>query len=190
MKFTPAHIPGPFLIDLEKRGDDRGFFARFFCQKEFEAHQLPTNFVQVNNSFSKEVGTLRGLHYQLAPKQEDKLVRCLKGSIWDVVLDIRPGSETFGKWFGHTLTGENRTMMFVPKGFAHAFITLEPDCEVLYMVSEYYAPDCERIIRWNDPTFKVEWPRQPEVLSDKDANARDFDAQYHLGQTLTNSVTR
>ncbi len=182
MKFNPTPLEGAFLVDLEKRGDDRGFFARFFCQREFEAHGLPGLFVQVNNSLSKEQGTLRGLHYQLPPKQEDKLVRCIKGSIWDVILDIRPGSKTFGKWFGHTLTAENRTMMVVPKGFAHAFITLEPDSEVLYLVSEFYAPEQERCIRWNDPLFAIRWPIEPQVLSDKDANARDFDPAYHLGQ--------
>ncbi|TXI41601.1 MAG: dTDP-4-dehydrorhamnose 3,5-epimerase [Nitrosomonas sp.] len=183
MKFTPGSIEGVFLIDLEKRGDDRGFFARFFCQKEFEAHGLPQVFVQANNSLSSEQGTLRGLHYQMPPKQEDKLVRCIKGAIWDVVLDIRPGSKTFGKWFGHTLTAENRTMMFVPKGFAHAFLTLEPDAEVLYLVSEFYAPEQERCIRWNDPAFEILWPAQPVVISDKDANAQDFDPSYHLGMS-------
>ncbi|MDP1835274.1 MAG: dTDP-4-dehydrorhamnose 3,5-epimerase [Chlamydiales bacterium] len=190
MKFTSTPIPGPFLIDIEKRGDDRGFFGRMFCQKEFEEHQLPKNFVQMNNSLSKDQGTLRGLHYQLPPKQEDKLVRCIKGALWDVVVDIRPGSKTFGQWFGHTLSAENRTMMFVPKGFAHAFITLEPDTEAVYLVSEYYAPECERIIRWNDPTFNIQWPTQPQVLSDKDANAPDFDPHYHLGQTPANSGAR
>lgn len=190
MKFTPAPIPGPFLIDLEKRGDDRGFFGRLFCQKEFEAHKLPTVFVQANNSLSREEGTLRGLHYQLAPKQEDKLVRCIKGSVWDVVLDIRPNSKTFGQWFGHTLTAENRTMMFVPKGFAHAFLTLEPDSEVLYMVTEFYAPEQERCIRWNDPAFNIEWPREPNVLSDKDAAAPNFDAHYHLGQPTASASGR
>lgn len=180
MKFTPAPFSGPFLVDLEKHGDDRGFFGRLFCKEEFANRQLPADFVQVNNSFSKEKATLRGLHYQLAPKQEDKLVRCIRGSVWDVVLDIRPGSTSFGKWFGHTLSAENRTMMFVPKGFAHAFITLEADSEILYFVSDYYSPDRERIIRWNDPRFCITWPLEPSLLSDKDAHAKDFDPNYHL----------
>lgn len=181
MKFTPTPIEGAYLIDLEKRGDDRGFFARLFCEKEFQAHHLPSRFVQMNNSSSSEQGTLRGLHYQLPPKQEDKVVRCIRGAIWDVILDLRDDSKTFGKWFGHTLSAENRTMMFVPKGFAHGFLTLEPDSEVIYLVSEFYAPECERCVRWNDPMFNISWPAQPTVVSERDAATRDFDRAYHLG---------
>ncbi|MEO0529848.1 MAG: dTDP-4-dehydrorhamnose 3,5-epimerase, partial [Planctomycetota bacterium] len=142
---------------------------------------LPTEFLQVNNSLSADKGTLRGMHYQLAPHAETKIVRCIKGSLWDCILDLRPDSKTFGQWFGAELSAENRTMMVVPKGFAHGFITLTDDCEAFYLVDEFYAPDHERGVRWNDPEFGIEWPIEPSVLSDKDANQRDFDRAYHLG---------
>ena len=174
-----AH-PGAFLIDLEKRGDDRGFFARAFCEKEFAAHRLVTHFVQVNNSLSAQKGTLRGMHYQLAPKAETKLVRCIRGALYDLILDLRPGSATFGQSFGAELSAENRRMMYVPKGFAHGFITLADDTEAFYFVDEFYAPECERGVRWNDPRFGLAWPLAPVVLSDKDANQRDFDPSWHL----------
>ncbi len=174
MKFTPTPLEGAFLIDLEKRGDERGFFGRLYCQKEFEAKNLTPTFVQVNNSLSKIEGTLRGLHYQVAPKAEDKLVRCIRGSIWDVILDLRPTSATYGQWYGYTLTAENRTMMYVPKGFAHGFVTLESDSEILYFVSEFYSPEHERCVRWDDPSFKIRWPKQPKVISEKDAKALDY----------------
>ena len=180
MIFTETPIPGAYLIDLEKRGDDRGFFARAFCEKEFAAHQLVTRFVQVNNSLSAQKGTLRGMHYQLAPKAETKLVRCIRGALYDLILDLRQGSPTFGQSFGAELTAENRRMMYVPKGFAHGFITLADDTEAFYFVDEFYAPECERGIRWNDPRFRLAWPIAPVVLSDKDANQRDFDPAWHL----------
>ena len=180
MIFTETPIPGAFLIDLEKRGDDRGFFARAFCETEFAAHQLVTHFVQVNNSLSAQKGTLRGMHYQLAPQAETKLVRCIRGSLYDVILDLRPGSSTFGKSFGAELSAENRRMMYVPKGFAHGFITLTDVAEAFYFVDEFYAPDRERGVRWNDPKFQISWPLAPVVLSDKDANQRDFDPTWHL----------
>jgi dTDP-4-dehydrorhamnose 3,5-epimerase len=180
MIFTETPIPGAFLIDLEKRGDDRGFFARAFCEKEFAAHQLVTQFVQVNNSLSAQKGTLRGMHYQLAPQAETKVVRCIRGALYDLILDLRQGSPTFGQSFGAELTAENRRMMYVPKGFAHGFITLADDTEAFYFVDEVYAPDCERGIRWNDPRFHLAWPIAPVGLSDKDANQRDFDPAWHL----------
>jgi dTDP-4-dehydrorhamnose 3,5-epimerase len=180
MIFTETPIPGAFLIDLEKRGDDRGFFARGFCEKEFAAHRLATRFVQVNNSLSAQRGTLRGMHYQLAPRAETKLVRCIRGALYDLILDLRPGSATFGQSFGAELTAENRRMMYVPKGFAHGFITLAEDTEAFYFVDEFYAPEHERGVRWNDPEFNLRWPIAPIVLSDKDANQRDFDPAWHL----------
>ncbi len=181
MIFTETPLPGAWLIDLEKRGDDRGFFARAFCVNEFGKHGLATQFVQVNNSLSAQKGTLRGMHYQLAPKGETKLVRCIRGALYDVLLDLRRDSPTFGKSFGAELTAENRRMMYVPKGFAHGFITLADDTEAFYFVDEFYAPDRERGVRWNDPRFKIAWPIAPVVLSDKDRNHRDFDAAWHLG---------
>jgi dTDP-4-dehydrorhamnose 3,5-epimerase len=180
MIFTETPIPGVYLIDLEKRGDDRGFFARAFCEKEFAAHQLATRFVQVNNSLSAQKGTLRGMHYQLAPKAETKVVRCIRGALYDLILDLRPGSPTFGRSFGAELTAENRRVMYVPKGFAHGFITLADDTEAFYFVDEFYAPEYERGVRWNDPRFQLEWPIAPVVISDKDAHQRDFDPAWHL----------
>lgn len=175
MKFTQTKIPGAYLIDLEKKGDERGFFARFFCAQEFQQQGLEHRFIQANNSLSTEKGTLRGIHYQLAPKAEDKLVRCLKGALWDVVVDLRPDSPTYKQWFGAELTEENRRMMYVPKGCGHAFITLAKDTEVLYLVSEYYSPELERGIRWDDPTFKIVWPMAPHIISERDSRHPDYD---------------
>jgi dTDP-4-dehydrorhamnose 3,5-epimerase len=180
MLFHPAPLKDAFLIELEKKGDDRGFFARFFCTDEFAKQGLDAAFVQVNNSLSREKGTLRGLHYQLPPFQETKIVRCIRGSLYDVILDLRPGSATFGHHFGAVLSSENRLMMYVPKGFAHGFFTLEPDSEVLYLVSTKYSKEKERGIRWNDPKFNIAWPDQPLIISERDANQPDFDPKYHL----------
>lgn len=181
MKFTPTPLKDAFLIDLEKRGDERGFFARLFCSEEFKTHGLDSKFVQANNSVSTEKGTMRGLHYQLAPMAETKLVRCIQGSFYDVIVDLRPHSETFGKWFGEVLSQENRKMMYVPHGFAHGFLTLEPNSEVLYLVSTPYSKDLERGIRWNDPRFNITWPISPKVVSDRDNQHPDFNKAHHLG---------
>ena len=181
MIFIETPIKGAFVIELEKRGDDRGFFARAFCENEFAVHGLSSHFVQVNNSLSSAKGTLRGMHYQLAPKAETKLVRCIRGSLFDVILDLRKGSPTFGKSFGAELSAENRKMMYVPKGFAHGFISLEANTEAFYFVDEFYAPASERGIRWNDPLFRIQWPKQPIVISDKDQNLKDFDPAWNLG---------
>lgn len=181
MIFQETPLSGAYVIDLEKRGDDRGFFARAFCEKEFAAHGLATRFVQVNNSLSAQKGTLRGMHYQLAPRAETKLVRCLRGALYDIILDLRQGSSTFGRSFGATLSAENRQMMYVPKGFAHGLITLTDDTEAFYFVDEFYSPELERGVRWNDPKFDIQWPLQPVVLSDKDRSHRNFDATWHLG---------
>jgi dTDP-4-dehydrorhamnose 3,5-epimerase len=180
MIFTETPLAGAHLIDLEKRGDDRGFFARAFCVREFADHGLATNMIQANNSLSSQKGTLRGMHYQLAPKAETKLVRCLRGALHDVILDLRLGSPTFGQSFGADLTAENRRMMYVPKGFAHGFITLANDTEAYYLVDEFYAPECERGVRWNDSRFSILWPIQPVVISEKDQHFRDFDPAWHL----------
>ncbi|HJU19500.1 MAG TPA: dTDP-4-dehydrorhamnose 3,5-epimerase [Stellaceae bacterium] len=180
MEFIKTPLSGACLIDLDKRGDERGFFARFFCEREFAEHGLETRFVQINTSLSVEAGTLRGMHYQLAPAAEVKVVRCLAGALWDAILDLRPGSPTFGQWFGAELTAENRRMMYVPQGFAHGFLTLAPNTEALYLVSAFYAPTQERGVRWNDPRFAIAWPRPPRVISDKDAGQRDFDPAHHL----------
>ena len=137
--------------------------------------------MQVNNSDSAEAGTLRGMHYQLGDDAETKLVRCIKGSLWDCIIDLRPDSPTFKKWYGVELSAENRLMLAVPRGFAHGFITLEPGTEAFYFVDNFYAPDAERGIRHDDPEFGIEWPREPAVQSDKDKSWRDFDPSLALG---------
>jgi dTDP-4-dehydrorhamnose 3,5-epimerase len=180
MIFTETPLSGAYIIDLEKRGDDRGFFARAFCEKEFGVHGLATNFVQINNSLSAERGTLRGMHYQLAPKAETKVVRCIRGALFDVIVDLRRESPSFCQSFGTELTSENRRMLYVPKGFGHGFVTLADDTEAFYLVDEFYAPEQERGLRWNDPKFAIEWPIAPTTISDKDRNHRDFDASWHL----------
>jgi len=180
MKFTETPLKGAYVIELEKRGDDRGWFARYFCEREYQQHGLNHKIVQANTSASKDKGTLRGMHYQLAPKAEDKIVRCLRGALFDAIIDLRPDSPTFLKHFGIELTAENRTMLYVPQGFAHGFITLEPDTEAFYLVTEYYAPDRERGVRYNDPKFGIQWPLAPVEISDKDKNHADFDPEIHL----------
>ena len=180
MRFIPTPLKDAYLIELEKLSDQRGFFSRLFCSKEFKQHNIDSSFVQVNNSHSQFKGTLRGLHYQLPPFQETKIVRCIRGSFYDVILDIRPDSPTFGQSFGAELSAENRMMMLVPKGFAHGFLTLEDDSEVIYFVSEFYSKDRERGIRWNDPHFDIKWPFHPMHLSDRDGSHPDFNEEYHL----------
>ena len=179
MKFHETPLKGAYTIELEKRGDDRGFFARFFCTEEFSNQGLSPCFAQINNSLTGKKGTLRGMHYQLMPSAEVKVVRCISGALYDVILDLRPDSPTFGQWFGETLSADNRTMMYCPKGFAHGFVTLEDDTEAFYLVSDPYAPDLERGIRFNDPKFGIEWPIEPLEISEKDGAWPDFDAEWH-----------
>jgi dTDP-4-dehydrorhamnose 3,5-epimerase len=180
MKFNETVLKSAYTIDLDKREDERGFFARLFCINEFDVEGMDRNVVQINNSLSKDKGTLRGIHYQLNPKAETKIVRCIKGSLWDVIVDLRPDSPTFLQWFGETLSAENRRMMFVPKGFGHGFITLEPDTEVIYLVTEFYSPEHERGLRWNDPNIGIEWPIEPVIISEKDMNHKNFDINYNV----------
>ena len=168
MKFTETKLGGSFLIDLEKREDERGFFGRYYCQNEFSERDLNTTWVQINNSSNKYQGTLRGIHFQRAPYSEVKLVRCIKGAIWDVIVDLRNHSETFGQWYGAKLTEENRTMMYVPKGFGHGFITLQDSSEIIYLVSDFYNPDSEGDLHWSDPDVGIKWPLQPKIISSKD----------------------
>lgn len=181
MRFIETPLAGAFLVEQEPRTDERGFFARTYCSEEYAKKGLDSTFVQANNSLSHEKGTLRGLHYQLSPCAETKVVRCIKGSFYDVILDLRPNSSTFGKSFGAVLSHDNRMMMYVPKGFAHGFLTLEPETEVLYLVSAPYSKTYERGIRWDDPKFKVFWPEIPRVISDRDAQHPDFAPEHHLG---------
>jgi len=183
MIFDPLKLAGAHLIELDTLGDDRGFFARLFCEKEFGDRGLKTGITQVNNSLSARKGTLRGMHYQLPPHAEAKIVRCIQGSLYDVILDLRPESATFGRSFGAELSAENRRMMYVPEGFAHGFITLMDDTEAFYFVTAPYAPEAERGVRWNDPRFDIQWPMPPTVVSEKDASLRDWDPVWHLKPT-------
>jgi dTDP-4-dehydrorhamnose 3,5-epimerase len=180
MVFTEVPLRGAYLIDLEKYGDERGFFARIFCEQEFVARGLATQIVQVSSSFSARRGTLRGMHYQLPTKAETKIVCCIRGELHDIILDLRPDSSTFGQNFSADLTAENRRIMYVPKGFAHGFITLADNTEALYLIDEFYAPDFGRGVRWDDPQFDIPWPAQPIVISERDENYRDFDPAWHL----------
>ncbi len=162
-------LEGAALIDLKLLEDDRGFFARSFCRQEFLDAGLEPLVEQANISFNFLAGTLRGLHYQLAPDAETKLVRCFRGAIWDVIVDLRPDSPTRLQWFGAELSAENRTAMYVPREFAHAYVTLTDEAEVMYQVSTPYTPGAERGLRWNDPELGIQWPIPPAVVSDKDA---------------------
>jgi dTDP-4-dehydrorhamnose 3,5-epimerase len=180
MKFIESPLKGVFVIELEKRGDDRGFFARLFCEREFKEHGLNPRIVQMNNSLSGQRGTLRGIHYQLRPRAEDKTFRCLRGALFDVVIDLRQDSPTYLKHFAAELTAENRKMIHVPQGCANSFMTLEDNTEIFYFTSEFYSPGDERGIRYNDPALGIRWPMEPLVISDKDRNHPDFKAETHL----------
>lgn len=174
MIFTETKLKGAFIIEMEKREDSRGFFARTFCANEFEKYGLVNKVVQTNMSKTLKKGTLRGMHYQIPPYQETKLVRCTAGSIYDVIIDIRPESETYKQWIGVELSAENHTMLFVPRGFAHGFVTLTDNVEVMYEVSEFYTPNSESGIRFNDPEINIKWPIEVLDTSEKDANWPDF----------------
>lgn len=170
MKFIETKLKGACIIEPERLEDERGFFARSFCQNEFEAHGLNPRVVQCNISYNKREGTLRGMHYQVAPMAEAKLVRCTRGAIYDVIIDLRPESPTYCQWAPVELTADNRGMLYIPEGFAHGFQTLEDDTEVLYQMSEFYTPDCVRGVRWDDPAFGIEWPLNTKIISEKDKN--------------------
>lgn len=174
MIFTETPLKGAFMVELERLEDERGFFARAWCQREFEAHGLNPRLVQCNVSFNKQQGTLRGMHYQAAPFEEAKLVRCTTGAIYDVIIDLRTDSATFKQYFGITLTPEGRNMLFVPEGFAHGFLTLADNSEVFYQMSEFYAPGYGRGVRWDDPAFGIAWPEPVQVISERDAAYPDF----------------
>jgi dTDP-4-dehydrorhamnose 3,5-epimerase len=173
--FEKTELNGAYIIKLEKLEDDRGFFARSFCKREFEQQGLDTNIVQCNLSFNKKWGTLRGMHYQIEPYREIKLVSCIKGVLYDVIIDLRPNSFTYKHWFGVELHADDYNMIYVPEGFAHGFQTLENNTMAYYQVSEFYAPEYERGVRWNDPTFDITWPyTAPTVISEKDKSYEDF----------------
>ena len=169
MRFTPAPLDGAWIIDLERREDPRGWFARTFCRREFEAHGLEPVIAQANISWNARKGTLRGMHYQVPPAAETKLVRCTRGALWDVIVDLRPDSPTFLRHFGVELTAENGRQLYVPELFAHGYLTLADDTEVAYQVGEFYTPGAERGIRHDDPALGIEWPAPVAVISEKDA---------------------
>ena len=168
MKFISLTLAGAYLIDLEKREDNRGFFARCFCEKEFSTQGLEIRWVQMNTSLTRQSGSIRGLHFQYPPKAELKLVRCLQGAIWDVIVDIRLNSPTFGHWYGTELNERNRGMLYVPKGFAHGFQTLGSDVEMLYFHSEFHSQEHESGLRYDDPSLAINWPLSVSEISKRD----------------------
>jgi dTDP-4-dehydrorhamnose 3,5-epimerase len=170
MKFTGCTLTGAYLIDVEPRADERGFFARSFCAEEFAARGLAAQMSQSSVSFNARARTLRGLHWQAAPHEEQKLVRCTAGAIFDVIVDLRETSSTYRGWFGVELTAANRRALYVPKGFAHGFLTLSEASEVLYMISTAYQPGFDRGVRWDDPAIGIAWPQTPAVISPRDAS--------------------
>ena len=174
MRFSQTELTGVWMVDIDPRSDERGLFARTFCIEEFSNHGLPSNYCQASTSFNKHKGTLRGMHFQKAPSREAKVVRCTRGAIYDVVLDLRVGSSTFGRSVGYELTAETRRSLVVPHGCAHGFITLADATEVLYMMSEPHAPHLASGVRWNDPSFSISWPLEPVVISERDASYSDF----------------
>ena len=174
MRFTPLPLPGAYVLDLEPLTDERGFFARTFCRDEFRAHGLNPELVQCSVSYNLRGGTLRGMHYQAAPDAEAKLVRCTRGAIYDVLLDLRPNSPTYLQWTAVELTAANRSLAYIPEGLAHGFQTLEDDTEVFYQMSHPYVPGAARGVRWNDPAFAIDWPLAERILSAKDQAYPDF----------------
>jgi dTDP-4-dehydrorhamnose 3,5-epimerase len=174
MIFSETTLPGVFEIDLEYNFDDRGFFARSWCRQEFASQGLDPELVQCNVSFNRKKGTLRGMHYQVEPFQETKLVRCTQGAIYDVVLDLRPGSPAYKEWVGVTLTAANRRMLYIPRGCAHGFLTLQDETEVFYQMSEFYSAESSRGVRWDDPAFHILWPGEIQVVSEKDRTYPTF----------------
>lgn len=174
MIFTPTELAGAFLVELEPKEDARGYFARVYCEREFVAQGLPRFAAQANISMTRRAGTLRGMHYQRRPHEEDKLVRCMRGAIWDVIVDIRPESPTYCRWLGVELSESNQRMLLVPKGFAHGFLARCDDVAVSYMMSEFYEPTAECGARYDDPAFGIEWPGAVTDISEKDRRWPSF----------------
>jgi dTDP-4-dehydrorhamnose 3,5-epimerase len=173
--FTETPLAGAFTIEPEPRADERGFFARVWCQEEFATHGLETRCVQCSISYNRRAGTLRGMHYQADPYPEVKVIRCVRGAIFDVIIDLRRDASTFARHFAIVLSSANRTALYVPGGFAHGFQTLVDDTEVMYQMSEFYRPTCARGVRWNDPAFGIQWPpADVRVMAERDAAYPDF----------------
>jgi dTDP-4-dehydrorhamnose 3,5-epimerase len=175
MVITAATLPGAFVVDVERYEDERGFFARSWCQREFEAHGLNPRLVQCSVSRNHRKGTLRGMHYQVAPNAEVKLVRCTSGAIYDVIIDLRPDSPTFRQHLGVELSEENQRALYIPEGFAHGYLTLTDAAEIFYQMSEFYEPAAARGVRWNDPAFAIDWPGAVLVISPRDRDYPDFE---------------
>jgi len=177
MKFRRGTIEGLWVVELEKHQDDRGYFARTWCQEEFRAQGLNPSLAQCSTSFNRKMGTLRGMHWQEAPHAEAKLIRCTRGAIYDMALDLRPDSATFKQWMAIKLTADGHEMFYIGEGFAHGFLTLADETEVFYQMSESFHPESARGLRWNDPAFRMAWPETPErIISERDANYPDFHA--------------
>jgi dTDP-4-dehydrorhamnose 3,5-epimerase len=174
MRFTETALPGAWLIEPEPHRDPRGFFMRTFCEREYAEHGLETRYVQHSTSYNIRAGTVRGMHFQIAPHDEVKVVTCLKGAILDVIIDLRPGSSHYGKWAGFELSDQNRTSLYIPKGFAHGFQTLQDNCEIGYLISEFYTPGASSGWRYNDPAFGITWPLPATEISEKDRAWPDF----------------
>ncbi len=175
MTFRELELPGAFLIELDRIEDERGFFARTFCRDEFAEHGLATEIVQANTAFNRRKGTLRGMHFQAAPHEEAKLVRCTRGAVYDVIVDLRRDSPTFTRWVSVELTVENDTMLYVPEGFAHGYQTLEDETETSYLMSRRYEPSAGRGVRWDDPAFGIEWPDEGDrTMNERDRTWPDF----------------
>lgn len=174
MKIHRTKISDVYILEVEPRVDDRGYFTRVFAKEILKASKIPYDIVHINRSLTKRKGTIRGIHYQVKPREEDKIIQCIQGKIFDVAVDLRPRSKTFGKWVGVELSGENKKMLLVPKGCGHAFETLTPNCLIEYFVSEYYSPEHERGAPWNDPFFKIDWPIKRATLSEKDKKCPPF----------------
>ena len=168
MIFRATKLEGAFLIEPERKEDERGYFARTFCEREFAEHGLRSCFVQCNTSFNRRKGTLRGMHFQAAPHEEAKLVSCTRGAIYDVIVDLRPGSSTYHQHVAETLSADNGRMLYIPEGFAHGFQTLADDTEVFYQMSEFYDPESARGVRWNDPAFQIQWPEAERIMIARD----------------------
>lgn len=174
VKFIPTSLAGACVIEPEYLEDERGYFARTFCRDEFAAHGLNPQVMQCNVSFNLKKGTLRGMHYQAKPHEEAKLVRCTRGAVFDAIIDVRPQSRTFGKWFAVELSAANSRMLYIPEGYAHGFQTLEDTSEVFYQMAEKYLPESARGIRWNDPAIGILWPIADPIISQRDADFSDF----------------
>lgn len=174
MQFIPTPLRGAYIIEPDRLEDDRGFFARTWCQQDFDHQGLDNNLVQCSISFNKKKGTLRGMHLQLSPDAETKLVRCTQGAIYDVIVDLRTDSETFLQWTTVSLTAKNRTALYIPKGCAHGFQTLEDNTEILYQMSDFYSAKSAFGFRWNDPCFKIDWPEEISIISKRDQEYPDY----------------